>query len=170
MLARHKPKTGRALVVGSRVYGEGIDRRGLYRKAVGLDMQVGLGVDLVHDLEEPLSTAAGTFDHVDCCSVLEHVRRPWLMAQNIERLLAPRGTLLVCAPFVWRYHAYPGDYWRFTPEAFEVLFPAIEWREVLLFANGEIVERAPAFNEDNGARWLGRTEVAGFGVKCASIS
>ena len=80
---RHPPRNGRTLVVGSKVYGKKQDRRELYRKAVGVDLFEGDGVDFVHDMETPLPESVGTFAHVDCVSVLEHVRRPWLMAANI---------------------------------------------------------------------------------------
>lgn len=161
----HHPKKGRALVVGSKIYGVCLDRRTLYPNAIGLDMQAGEGVDLVHDMENHLPKAAGKFAHIDCVSVLEHVKRPWKMAEAIEKALEPDGTLLVIAPFVWRQHAYPGDYWRFTPSAFEVLFPNIKWAEKRLFSNGEFVLRAPKLNDGTGQRWMGRTETVMFGVK-----
>lgn len=169
-LQAHRPKEGRALVVGSKIYGQCIDRRTLYREALGLDMLDGEGVDLVHDLEHPLAGDIGQFAHVDCCSVLEHVRRPWLMGANIEAALEAGGTLLVVVPFIWRRHAYPSDYWRFTPEALDVLFPSIQWQSKQLYANGEPVKISPRFNDDAGQRWLARTEVAAFGTKCASTS
>jgi SAM-dependent methyltransferase len=170
MLALHKPAKGKALVVGSHVYGTCRDRRELYLDAVGLDMQAGLGVDLVHDLEEPLPVRLRKFAHVDCCSVLEHVRRPWLLAANAVDALRLGGTILIAAPFVWRQHAYPDDYWRFTPAALDVLFQGIDWIDRRLFAHGDFVTKAPAFNDDTDRRWFGRTEVVAFGVKCASRS
>ncbi|MEO7178372.1 MAG: methyltransferase domain-containing protein [Allosphingosinicella sp.] len=131
-----RPRAGRTLIVGSRLYEGREDRRGRYPPfpvCVGLDMQPGPGVDLVHDLEERL---VGSFDHVECLSVLEHARRPWLVAANIERLLVPGGTLFVSAPFVHRVHAYPNDYFRFTPAGVESLFPGIVWEASRLVGPG----------------------------------
>lgn len=170
MLALHKPARGRVLVVGSRIYGTCRDRRTLYHEAVGLDMQSGDGADIVHDLEQPLPPALLGYSHIDCCSVLEHVRRPWLMAANIVSALQPGGTLLVAAPFIWRQHAYPNDYWRFTPAAIETLFEGIEWIDCRMFSHDEFVLRAPSFNDDLNRRWMGRTEVVAWGVKCDSTS
>ncbi len=84
-----RPKEGRTLIVGSHVYGGREDRRKLYKKAVGVDMIAGPGVDVVADLEDTgsimdLWTGDGPFDHVECRSVLEHSRRPWRLARNIE--------------------------------------------------------------------------------------
>lgn len=163
MLSRHKPRRGKTLVVGSKVYGKCIDRRTLYKDAVGVDMLGGAGVDIVHDMEQPLN--AGPFSHIDCCSVLEHVRRPWLMAENIQRIMIPKSSILLVVPFVWRLHGYPSDYWRYTPEALPVLFPEIKWREILLISNDQVLERPRAFNDCDGNRWLSRTEIAGFGIK-----
>lgn len=160
-----EPKQGRALVVGSKIYGECFDRRTLYTNALGLDMQEGEGVDIVHDMENHLPKDEGKFAHIDCVSVLEHVKRPWKMAEAIENALEPEGTILVIAPFVWRQHAYPSDYWRFTPESMEVLFPNIQWIEKRLWSNDGFVLRAPKLNDGFGQRWLGRTETVMFGIK-----
>jgi hypothetical protein len=170
ILKLHQPKEGRALVVGSKIYDEKIDRRILYKNSIGLDMQEGEGVDIVHDFEQLLPLKHGNFAHIDCCSVLEHVKRPWKMAEAIEEALEPEGTLLVIAPFIWRQHAYPNDYWRFTPDAMCVLFPNIEWIEKRLWSNGAFVSKAPKQNGDDGQKWMGRTETVMFGIKCASKS
>jgi SAM-dependent methyltransferase len=92
---------------------------------VGVDLLEG---DVVADLSksiEPLE--ASHFALVICCSVLEHVERPWAMAQNITKLLRPGGRVYLSVPWVWRFHAYPDDYWRFTWRAIESLFPGVEW-------------------------------------------
>jgi SAM-dependent methyltransferase len=162
---RYEPKEGRTLVVGSKCYGDKLDRRRLYQEAVGLDLFEGDGVDFVHDMEKPLPSSQGQFDHVDCVSVLEHVRRPWRMAENIEAALVPGGTLLVCVPFVWRVHAYPSDFWRMTAEALEVLFPSIEWLGRCYLVNGKLKEGVKG-KHDAAGQWMQRAELAGWGVKC----
>jgi len=37
------------------------------------------------------------------------------MGESITALLEEAGTLFVSVPFAWHIHAYPSDYWRFTP-------------------------------------------------------
>lgn len=152
---------GRALVVGSKVYGSKVDRRTLYADAVGIDQLAGDGVDVVHDLEHPINTDH-RFDHIDCCSVLEHCRRPWLMAANIEALMAPGASLLVCVPFVWRVHAYPGDYWRMSPAALEVLFPRVRWELTGVLAEGRLT-KGPISLETDAGPYFSRSETVGFG-------
>jgi SAM-dependent methyltransferase len=168
-VSRHPPRSGRTLVVGSKVYGKKQDRRQLYRKAIGVDLFEGEGVDFVHDLEAPLPESAGKFKHVDCVSVLEHVKRPWLMAANIEDALVEGGTLLVCVPFIWRVHAYPDDYWRMTASALEVLFPNIQWQARKYLVEGQARNLVRGKRDPEG-RWMARAELAAMGVKCSSMS
>lgn len=157
----HPPKPGKTLLVGSRVYPGTGDRRKLYADCVGVDMQDGEGVDLVHDMQDPLE---GVFSHIDCCSVLEHVKRPWLAAANMESALESGGTILVSVPFVWRVHGYPDDYWRLTASAIPVLFEGIDWKEVAYFGVHGECQRSNSMNVENTV-WLERTEVFAFGVK-----
>lgn len=154
----------RVLVVGSKRYDDKPDRRFIYRNALGVDMLHGEGVDLVHDLENPLPESVGMFDHIDCVSVLEHVRRPWKMAENLELCLKDGGTILVCVPFVWRVHAYPSDYWRMTFEALDVLFPSIKWQARKYLTEGRLRKLTPTREGERGP-WLARSELVAFGVK-----
>ena len=48
-------------------------------------------------------------------------QRFWLGFEEVYRVLRPDGVFLVACPFYFHQHAYPSDYWRFTPEAFGVL-------------------------------------------------
>lgn len=162
---RNPPTPGRTLVVGSKVYGGKLDRRTLYPRAVGVDLFGGEGVDVVADLELP-QTDLGMFDHIDLCSVLEHVRRPWKMAETLEGLLRAGGTILVSVPFVWRIHAYPSDYWRMTPEALEILFPNVRWADMAFVVGESLVQKVPSIRGESHP-WMGRAEVAAFGVRCA---
>lgn len=123
-------RKGRTLIVGSHVYEGREDDRARYKQAVGVDMIPGPGVDVVHDMEEPPPSGLGTFAHAECFSVLEHSRRPWLLAANIERLLESGGTLWVTVPWMWRRHGYPSDYFRFTTEGIKAIFPGIHWHWV----------------------------------------
>lgn len=155
---------GRALVVGSKQYDEKADRRRLYEDAVGVDLEDGPGVDWVHDMEQHLPACLGVFDHVDCVSVLEHVRRPWKMAESIEACLSDGGSILISVPFVWRPHAYPSDFWRMTAEALPVLFPRVEWLARRYLINGKFRKVIPALGGAGGP-YLARTELLAYGVK-----
>lgn len=163
-----KPRTGRTLIVGSRVYNDKPDRRALYKpgEVLGVDMIDGPGVDRVLDLEQGAWIDIPFF-HIECMSVLEHTRRPWLMAETIESLLMPGGTLFVTVPWIWPVHAYPFDHWRVSIESLEVLFPNIEWKarryvNQRVLEEGEKIER---LKNDEGYPYFPRTETCGFGVR-----
>lgn len=69
------------------------------------------------DVQADASTlpfAAGSFDAVLCSEVLEHIREPRLVLQQIERILKPGGVLLITVPFLFRQHGDPSDYGRYT--------------------------------------------------------
>jgi SAM-dependent methyltransferase len=94
---------------------------------LGTDLAPGDGVDVVADLTadfealpEPLRLVK--FRTIICLSVMEHVRDVYKFAANLRRLLADDGVALVSVPWVWRFHGYPSDYWRFSPEALKFLF------------------------------------------------
>lgn len=155
---------GSVLVAGSKHYPGRPSMQDRYpgRKIVGADMQDGEGVNVVCDLEEPVGKFTGRFAHVDCCSVLEHSRRPWAMAENLTSYLKPNGTILLTVPFVWRVHAYPSDYFRFTIEGVRSLFPRVEWLRMDYVSDRIMGDRVPAIMQDDYP-YLARTEVFAFG-------
>lgn len=160
-----RPKAGRTLIVGSRQYVDKEDRRARHADALGVDMLEGPGVDRVVDLEGELPDDLGLFDHVECMSVLEHARMPWLMASNIERLMRPGASIFVTVPFCWRVHSYPSDLWRMTPEAVKVIFPGVTW-DALLLASDELTPgpKIKTIKVDDYPYFI-RTETVGFGHK-----
>lgn len=159
------PHAGRVLIVGSKVYKTTEDRRVYHDDVLGVDMQDGPGVDRVVDFEETVPDDLGTFGHVECCSVLEHSRRPWLMAQNIEHVMNVGATLFLAVPFVWRVHAFPNDYWRFTLDGVRALFPRIRW-ETLVYGDVSLHnDRHVPLAQMDGHPYLARSEVLGFGVR-----
>src|SRR5262249_6920279 len=102
---------------------EGIAELRQYIKAkpyIGIDIRPGPGVDQIADVEE-LPHATGSIGSVIALSTFEHVQHFWRGLDEIRRVLRPDGVLFLSCPFSVRVHNYPNDYWRFTPEAFEVL-------------------------------------------------
>jgi hypothetical protein len=162
------PTEGKALIVGSSLKPGRDDRRKLYDEAIGLDMEESKGVDLVHDLTSPLpENLRGAFAHAECTSVLEHCRKPWLLAQNLEDALMVGGTILFSVPFVWREHAYPHDYFRFTADGVRELFPRIDWKTLIYIGALESPSANKALRSTKAGThpYFARTEVYGFGVR-----
>jgi len=89
-------------------------------KYIGADMSPGLGVDVVlnlHSINLP-SESVGT---VISCDTLEHVEYPRKALSELFRILKPGGILIISSVMLYKIHAAPNDYWRFTPEGFKSL-------------------------------------------------
>lgn len=71
-------------------------------------------VDAFADLSRPLPIRTAAFDTVLLTDVLEHIARPEALMQEIARVLAPDGRLVLTTPFLYGLHEQPHDYYRFT--------------------------------------------------------
>lgn len=121
---------GRVIEIGSKQYGSTIPWRKYFPHAeyVGIDMEEGDGVDMTLDIAQVDAYVPDAADLLICCSVLEHVKRPWVAAANLERMVVTGGVMYIAVPWVWRYHPYPDDYWRFSFAGIRELFPNVDWQ------------------------------------------
>ena len=106
-------------------------------------------------------------------STFEHVRRFWLGFDEIHRVLRPDGVFVVASPFYFHVHAYPNDYWRFTPEALDFLLDA--YPERLLgwdgpdAAHGErLGRRVPRGGPPTGVRRSGAVSASPGGLRAGA--
>ncbi len=96
------------------------------RRYIGSDFSPGPGVDCVADATR-LGVKKGSIGTAVMVSTVEHIFRVFDAFQEVERALSAKGALIVTSHMDCGIHAYPSDYWRFTPEAFARLldgFPA----------------------------------------------
>lgn len=54
------------------------------------------------------------FDAIICSELLEHVENPESVLREIFRILKPEGRVFITVPFLYRIHADPFDYGRYT--------------------------------------------------------
>jgi SAM-dependent methyltransferase len=90
------------------------------KEYVGIDARPGPGVDVVANVEE-LPFPDASIGTVIAMSTFEHVPHFWRGFEEVHRVLRPNGAFLVACPFYFYIHAFPGDYWRFTPQALKLL-------------------------------------------------
>jgi SAM-dependent methyltransferase len=90
------------------------------RRYIGVDMRPGPGVDVVANVER-LPQRDGSVGTVIALNTFEHVKCFWRGLDEVYRVLRPDGVLIMSTPFYFRIHAFPHDYWRFTPAAYEAL-------------------------------------------------
>src|SRR5947209_4298942 len=89
---------------------------------LGVDMRPGPGVGKVASADS-LPFLDSEFGVVVSTEMLEHDPTFWLSIPEMARVLAPGGHLILTARGNgFPRHDYPGDYWRFTPDSFRLLF------------------------------------------------
>ncbi len=88
------------------------------------------------------------FDAVYSNNVFEHLNRPWVAVENIYHLLKKGGVCIIVAPFSWRYHDAPGDFFRYSHTALPFLFKSVG--EVEVIKSGYDLCQRRIFNQGNG--------------------
>jgi SAM-dependent methyltransferase len=78
------------------------------------------GPDLLYDGKR-LPFLDGEFDTVLSVQTLEHTPEPQALLRELARVLHPNGVLLLTAPFSFRLHEQPHDYFRYTPHGLRAL-------------------------------------------------
>jgi len=109
---------------------------------VGLDIRDGPGVDVLGDAQR-LTYGDGSFGTVLSLDLLEHVRDPWSAVAETHRVLRDDGLFVLSVPCVFRLHAFPTDYWRFTASGVDSLLAG--WGARTVFALGPMVRPSFAF-------------------------
>lgn len=92
-----------------------------YQNVVNFEVALYPSTD-VRGVGEVLPFKDNSFDAVISIAVLEHVKDPWLCAQEIIRVLKPGGDLLCCVPFLQPVHGYPQHYYNMTELGLKNLF------------------------------------------------
>jgi len=107
----------------------GADINGEYRdifseanhRYLTVDLQEGLGVDIVMQSAYELPFEENIADIVVSGQMLEHCEFFWLIFSEMVRVLKPHGYLFLIAPSAGPIHSYPVDCYRFYPDAYRAL-------------------------------------------------
>lgn len=114
------------LEVGSReVTGRSLAREKFNQaRYIGFDYYAGPNVDVVGDAHR-LSDHFGTeqFDVVYSSACFEHFAMPWIVAEEMIKVLKVNGTLFVETHFSYSSHERPWHFFQFSDMALKVLFP-----------------------------------------------
>lgn len=99
-------------------------------KAINLDIESSKPhLDVVADAHF-LPFKDGSVDIIYSIAVLEHVKRPWIVAEEIHRVLCTGGHVVLELPFLNIIHD-KCDYFRFTDKGIRSLFNEDGFDEVL---------------------------------------
>lgn len=120
--------------------------RGMFGETeyVGVDMRPGPGVDQVCNAEKlPFKNAS--FDLVLCLEVLEHAEKPWLVADEVVRVLKRDGVAIISSQQNFPIHNHPSDYFRYTPFGMRSLFKKLASNVVFGIGEGfdDLVSKNP---------------------------
>lgn len=86
-------------------------------KYIVVDMAPGKGVDIITPPGDPLPFADGSVDMVVSTSCFEHDPCFWITFKEMARIVKIGGLIYVNAPGNGPYHCFPGDNYRFYPDA-----------------------------------------------------
>lgn len=76
-------------------------------------------LDFEQDLNMNLVMESNTYDSIILSDVLEHIRKPEALLNEIFRVLNKDGILLMNVPFFYWLHEHPFDYYRYTKYALQ---------------------------------------------------
>jgi SAM-dependent methyltransferase len=105
---------------------------------------------LVGDICKCPQIADNSYDITYSNNVIEHLKEPWKAVEEIVRITKVGGLFIHIAPFAWRYHPCPIDYFRFTTQGLSHLFE-ITNNAVELHASYDIVNRR---NDHRGGKMI----------------
>lgn len=105
---------------------------------VCIDSEAGTGVDFVGDAHDLSRFRDGEFENILCTEVLEHLHTPQKALDEMRRVLAPGGTLILTTRFIFPLHNIPGDYFRFTRYGLAHLLR--DWKTVEIKDEGTTME------------------------------
>ena len=88
------------------------------------------------NLEEKFSIPDNSYDFILSFNILEHIYNSQLFIQESYRVLKHQGEMHIMVPFLWRYHADPYDYFRFTHEALEKLMMDNGFKDIKISVTG----------------------------------
>lgn len=99
----------------------GSGNRRLSQFIINIDAIKQDNVDVICDAHH-LPFREEMFDCVFIIAVLEHVKKPWEVANEIYRISKNGGLVYADVPFLQPFHSSPTDYFRFTLPGIKELF------------------------------------------------
>jgi SAM-dependent methyltransferase len=97
-------------------------RKVVYENCLYLEVYPSICADLIVAPDCTYPIKSSVLDGVGCFAVLEHTRKPWLVVEEIARMLKPGGRVYVDWPFLQPVHGFPSHYYNATREGLRAIF------------------------------------------------
>jgi len=127
------------------------------KDVINIDFYPFINVDIVADITK-LPFKDNSVDAIICESVLEHVKNPWIVIQEMKRTLKPDGLVYLSVPFIISFHSSPNDYYRWSKEGLRELMRQGFQEEEIGIRNGPTSAVLSIVNE-----WI--AAIFSFGLK-----
>jgi len=117
------------LPIGSKILNIGSGSNIIREDVINVDRAKYSGVKVVADAHN-LPFENNSADAVICESLLEHVKDPQVVVNEIHRILKPNGMIYISAPFIIPFHSSPHDYYRWTDSGLRELLKDFQETEL----------------------------------------
>jgi SAM-dependent methyltransferase len=134
----------------------------------------------VHLDASAMNLADNSVDAFVCESMLEHVQKPEQVIAEIHRVLRPGGKLLLSTPWMYPFHAAPGDYTRFSEPALKALLHGFHiatvealgnfWTSMATFTQLKVRPWRQTSAAETALRLVVGSPLLGFGLGCYALS
>jgi SAM-dependent methyltransferase len=94
----------------------------VYVNCIYLEIYPSVTADIVTEPTCILPFVSASLDGIGCFAVLEHVKTPWILAEEFARVIKPGGKIFIDWPFLQGVHGYPSHYYNATREGLRELF------------------------------------------------
>ena len=118
----------------------------VFENCLYLEVYASLTADLIMEPACRYPIASASLDGISCLAVLEHVERPWAVAEELHRMLKPGGMIFIDWPFLQPVHGYPSHFYNATRAGLANLFK--EGFETLL------LDTLPNQTPDHTLNWM----------------
>lgn len=108
-----------------------------HKKYVTLDIDKETKPDICCDLHN-IKWSSDYFDTVIASEVLGHLYSPEKAINEIYRVLKPGGICILSTRFIYPYHPYPEDHYRFTWDSLSYLFK--KFNKVEIYHHGNSIQ------------------------------
>lgn len=99
-----------------------------YDNCLYIEVYPSISADIICAPDGKYPILSNSMDGIGCFAVLEHVRKPWMVVEEIWRILKPSGRVFIDWPFLQPIHGFPSHYFNATRHGLESIFVDVGFR------------------------------------------